>query len=66
MTYFEKYLQLKNDYSDKDCGFLAQYLHIVQVMRIEERNYKRHRKELADWLSNIEKAIKERRKGNEL
>lgn len=66
MTYFEKYLRLKNDYGDKDCGFLAQYLHIVQVMRIEERNYKKHRNELISWLNNIEKSIKEQRKGNEL
>ncbi len=66
MTNFEKYNKLKDEYSNESCGhLLSTYLHIVQVMDIEERNYKRHRKELADWLNNIEKAIKEQRKGNE-
>ena len=66
MTNFEKYNKLKAEYSNESCGhLLSTYLHIVQVMDIEERNYKRHRKELADWLNNIEKAIKEQRKGNE-
>lgn len=67
MTNFEKYNKLKDEYSNESCEhLLSTYLHIVQVMDIEERNYKRHRKELADWLNNIEKAIKERRKGNGL
>lgn len=67
MTYFEKYIQLKDKYSNESCGhLLSNYLHIVQVMQIEERNYKKHRNELVLWLNNIEKAIKEQRKGNEL
>lgn len=66
MTNFEKYIKLKAEYSNESCSnLLSTYLHIVQVMDIEERNYKRHRKELADWLNNIERAIKECRKGNE-
>lgn len=67
MTNFEKYIKLKDEFSDESCSnLLSTYLHIVQVMDIEERNYKRHRKELADWLNNIERTIKDRRKGNGL
>lgn len=65
MTNFEKYIELKNEYSDESYShLLSTYLHIVQVMDIEERNYKRHRKELVSWLNNIEESIKESRKGD--
>lgn len=67
MTNFEKYNKLKAEYSNESCShLLSTYLHIVQVMEIEERNYKKHRNELVSWLNNIEKSIKESCKGDEL
>lgn len=59
---FEKYIQLKAEAEEAGidynaCG-LSQYLHISQVMCAEEEAWERHRKEMYEWLKNIENSIK--------
>lgn len=61
MSSMKRYLELKKECENKgvDSSALSQYLHISQVMEIEEKSYRKHRKEMNDWLHNIEKTIQE-------
>ena len=62
MTDFERYLKLKEMYGGIADEELKQYLHIVQVMSIEEKSYNKHQTELESWLKNIRKAMEQRKK----
>ena len=62
MTNLEKYMQLKSLYGGVADEELKQYLHIVQVMAEEERSYNNHKSKLCQWLSNIERTIKQKAK----
>lgn len=59
MKQFERYSQLKKMADEKniESSALTQYLHIVQVMNVEEESYSRHKKHMNEWLKNIENDI---------
>lgn len=59
MKPFERYSQLKKMADEKniESSALTQYLHIVQVMNVEEESYSRHKKHMNEWLKNIENDI---------
>lgn len=64
MTYFEKYLQLKEEYKGfVNDDLLLQYLAIVQSMNIGKEHFDKYNKELKGWLDNIEKSMKEQKNG---
>lgn len=62
MNDFEKYLEIKRTYKGfVNDDILIQYRTIVQVMSTEKENFEKHRKELKQWLANIEKTMKKQK-----